>query len=401
MTEEFHPGFRNSVASYTVSAAQPEGHPRSALHAHGLRIVERALRELPAAAGRALSQGRRRRDARRKSRNSPPAMPSAATPITPRLRARRRRAAQPGAAGRRPTSPWKAGASFRELLKAAPLGAPRSGSMLETRGALASTSSRSRPAICSMRWFESDAVQGGARLRRHRRQPTQSPYAPGSAYVLLHHVFGEVNGKRGVWGHAIGGMGAITQAMAKCAQRAASISAPTAPVGEADRGERPRRGRRDGERRRRYAAKIVVANLNPRLLLHADGRSGGAAGGIPPRAWQHWRCGSGTFRMNVALSELPDFTALPGQAPAAHHSAGIIIGPSLDYMDRAFLDAQSAWLVEGAGHRDADPFHPRRHARPAGAACREPLLPARRAGRFLRIFPAAVRGTTTRRRSPT
>ena len=44
-----------------------------------------------------------------------------------------------------------------------------------------------------------------------------SPYTPGSAYVLLHHSFGEVNGKKGVWGHAIGGMGAITQAMAKAA----------------------------------------------------------------------------------------------------------------------------------------------------------------------------------------
>src|SRR5207253_11267917 len=44
-----------------------------------------------------------------------------------------------------------------------------------------------------------------------------SPYTAGSAYVLLHHVFGEVNGKRGAWGHAIGGMGAITQAMARAA----------------------------------------------------------------------------------------------------------------------------------------------------------------------------------------
>ena len=44
-----------------------------------------------------------------------------------------------------------------------------------------------------------------------------SPYAAGSAYVMLHHAFGEVNGKKGVWGHAIGGMGAITQAMAKAA----------------------------------------------------------------------------------------------------------------------------------------------------------------------------------------
>ena len=42
-----------------------------------------------------------------------------------------------------------------------------------------------------------------------------SAVTPGTAYVLLHHCFGEVNGKRGVWGHAIGGMGAITQAMAR------------------------------------------------------------------------------------------------------------------------------------------------------------------------------------------
>ena len=65
-------------------------------------------------------------------------------------------------------------------------------------------------------WFESDpikAVYGFDGIVGN----FNSPYAPGSAYVLLHHVFGEVNGKKGVWAHAIGGMGAITQAMAKCA----------------------------------------------------------------------------------------------------------------------------------------------------------------------------------------
>src|SRR6185436_1837934 len=51
-----------------------------------------------------------------------------------------------------------------------------------------------------------------------------SPYTPGSAYVLLHHVFGEVNGKRGLWGHAHGGMGAITKAMAaECQARGATL----------------------------------------------------------------------------------------------------------------------------------------------------------------------------------
>src|SRR6202043_1637326 len=59
-----------------------------------------------------------------------------------------------------------------------------------------------------------------------------SPYTAGSAYVLLHHVFGEVNGKKGVWGHAIGGMGAISQAMAKAAaERGVDIRIPS-PVRE-------------------------------------------------------------------------------------------------------------------------------------------------------------------------
>ena len=51
-----------------------------------------------------------------------------------------------------------------------------------------------------------------------------SPYAPGSAYVLLHHVFGEAAGVREAWGHAIGGMGAITQAMQRaCEQQGVNI----------------------------------------------------------------------------------------------------------------------------------------------------------------------------------
>jgi phytoene dehydrogenase-like protein len=56
---------------------------------------------------------------------------------------------------------------------------------------------------------------------------------------------------------------------------------------------------------------------------------------------EQWRCGSGTFRMNVALSELPDFTCLPGKRQAPHHTAGIIIAPTLGYMERAYFDART------------------------------------------------------------
>ena len=54
-----------------------------------------------------------------------------------------------------------------------------------------------------------------------------------------------------------------------------------------------------------------------------------------------YRCGSGTFRMNVALSELPDFTAAPGTQQQPHHQSGILIGPSLQYFEQAYFDAKS------------------------------------------------------------
>ena len=54
-----------------------------------------------------------------------------------------------------------------------------------------------------------------------------------------------------------------------------------------------------------------------------------------------YKCGSGTFRMNVALAELPDFSVLPGKEVAEHHQSGIVIAPTLDYMDKAYIDAKS------------------------------------------------------------
>jgi phytoene dehydrogenase-like protein len=62
---------------------------------------------------------------------------------------------------------------------------------------------------------------------------------------------------------------------------------------------------------------------------------------------RRWRCGSATFRMNVALSELPDFACLRGTNAQPHHASGIIFAPSLDYMDRAFADARRlGWAAE-------------------------------------------------------
>jgi phytoene dehydrogenase-like protein len=186
-------------------------------------------------------------------------------------------------------------------------------------------------------WFESDPIKAVLGFDAVVGN-FSSPYALGSAYVLLHHVFGEVNGKKGAWGHAIGGMGAITQAMAAACLEAGveiELEAPVARVlvdGGRAVGVRLESGAE-------VSAAAVVANVGPlilyqRLIEPAD---------LSPeflRRIKGFRAGSGTFRMNVALSELPDFTCLPGKAMAEHHQSGIILAPTLDYMDRAFIDAR-------------------------------------------------------------
>ena len=186
-------------------------------------------------------------------------------------------------------------------------------------------------------WFESDAVKAlygfDAVVGSYA-----SPYTPGSAYVLLHHVFGEVNGKAGVWGHAIGGMGAITQAMAAEARRLGVTLETDAPVKRivVERGRATGIELEDG---RVIQGNAVAANLGPKplflkLLADAD---------LPAEfraRIERLRVGSATFRMNVALSELPKFIAAPRDDGGAHLGSGIILAPSLEYMDHAFADAR-------------------------------------------------------------
>jgi phytoene dehydrogenase-like protein len=335
VTEEFHPGFRNSVASYTVSLLNPKVIHDLALHAHGLRIVDRALANfLPLPDGRHLKVGAGETQAEVAKFSARDAERLDAYTL------RLQRVADVLRSLILKPPPDIAVEGWRilpELLKAAPLGRRLGGLDAETRRDFLDLFLKSAGDFLDA-WFESDALK--AVLGFDGIVGTyQSPYAAGTAYVLLHHVFGETNGRRGVWGHAIGGMGAITQAMAKCCSaRGVDIRTDSA-VGELI----VEKGRAAGvvtESGTAVRGKIVVSNLNPKLFFT---RMVDPAA-LPAeflRRMEHWRSGSGSFRMNVALSELPDFTALKGKAPAAHHSAGTIIGPSLDYMDRAYLDARA------------------------------------------------------------
>jgi phytoene dehydrogenase-like protein len=185
-------------------------------------------------------------------------------------------------------------------------------------------------------WFESDPIKAVLGFDAVVGN-LASPYTPGSAYVLLHHVFGEVNGKQGMWGHAIGGMGAITQAMAQ----AAGAHGVRIDVRASVREVIVERGRATGvvlEDGTAVRARAVIANVNPQLLFQ-----GLVPPEVVPRAMAErmktWKAASGTFRMNVALSKLPEFSALP--EPGDHHTSGIILAPSLSYMDKAYRDCVS------------------------------------------------------------
>jgi phytoene dehydrogenase-like protein len=342
-TEEFHPGFRNSVAAYAVSLLNPKVIRDLDLHRHGLKLVERPLSNfLPLPDGRYLKVGPGRTKAEVAKFSAGDAERLGA------YEARLERLTDVLRALALETPPNVAtgqgfAAGLRSLVDTARVGNRLRSLGLEGQRDLMELFTRSAGDVLDQ-WFESDPIK--AILGFDGIVGTYaSPYAAGTAYVLLHHCWGEVNGKRGVWGHAIGGMGAITQAMARaCAARGVEIRTGVA-VSEilVEKGRAAGVVTVKGER---IAARAVVSNLHPKLTfeqlldpasLPADFRSRIAS----------YRSGSGSFRMNLALSELPSFSALPGRVAAEHHGSGIVIAPSLAYMERAFFDARlSGWSVK-------------------------------------------------------
>ncbi len=340
VTEEFHPGFRNSVAAYTVSLLQPKVIRDLDLAAHGLRVVERRRNNfLPRPDGSYLltGAGQTQAEVAKFSKRDAERLPEYEKRLDAIADVLRALALEPP-----PNITdggwWKA---IPELVRAGRLGKRLHGLDPSLRQELLDLFTISAAEYLD-RWFESEPIRAVLGFDGVVGNYA-SPYTPGSAYVLLHHVFGEVNGVKGAWGHAIGGMGAITQAMAKAAE-AAGVEIRT---GCGVREVMVEGGRAVGVVTTQsdvLRARAVVANVNPKLLyeqlLARD------VVPVPTRErMANWRCGSGTFRMNVALDRLPSFSALPGDGD--HLTAGIILAPSLDYMDRAYRDAvASGWSRE-------------------------------------------------------
>src|SRR5690242_10161881 len=212
VTEEFHPGFRNSTASYTVSLLNPKVIRDLRLTEHGLRVVERPFSNfLPLSDGEPIKVGggleaTQREVARFSKRDAErlPAYYERLDVVADVLR------------GLLLETPPNVGGGIHDLLRAW-----KSGRLLNRLPMQAKRDVLDLFTISAAewldRWFESEPIKACFGFDSVVGN-FASPYTPGSAYVLLHHVFGEVNGKKGSWGHAIGGMGAITQAMRKEAE---------------------------------------------------------------------------------------------------------------------------------------------------------------------------------------
>ena len=333
VTEEFHPGFRNSTASYTVSLLNPQVIRDLRLAEHGLRIVERPISNfLPLSDTEFLKVG----GSLAATQAEVARFSAADAARLPAYYAMLERVADVLRELTLETPP-NVGGDFGDFISAIQTARLFKKLDMAARRDVLDLFTKSAGDLLDF-WFESvpikaafgfDAIVGNF----------ASPYAPGTGYVLLHHVFGEVNGKRGIWGHAIGGMGAITQAMAAEAKARGVHIDTGAEVVNVCVDSRGAQGvqLKDG---RVMEARCVVANVNPKLLylklidapvLDSDFR----------KRMQAWKCGSATFRMNVALSELPDFKCLPGIEPAEHHQSGIILAPSLAYMEQAYFDART------------------------------------------------------------
>src|SRR6185312_15641715 len=262
VTEEFHPGFRNSVAAYTVSLLNPKIVTDLGLAGHGLKIVERRAQNfLPAADGSYLltGEGRTRASVAKLSAHDAEAIDGFSRELEAIADVLRQFVLR---------APPNLVESFGTGAVREALGALGTANILrklsiEQQRDLLDLFTRSAGEMLDER-FETDLVKAlfgfDAVVGNYA-----SPYAAGSAYVMLHHAFGEVNGKKGVWGHAIGGMGAITQAMAQAARgHGAKIE-----VNAAVREVLVERGRAVGvilDNGATIRAKYIVSNVNPKLL---------------------------------------------------------------------------------------------------------------------------------------
>jgi phytoene dehydrogenase-like protein len=187
-------------------------------------------------------------------------------------------------------------------------------------------------------WFESPQVKGALAVNGVIGT-WAGPYEPGTAYVMAHHSIGDVgDGHLGNWGFQEGGMGAVADSIAKAATEHGAEIKLNAPVVSVDitNGKATGVTLASGER---LTAKVIVTSLHPRTaFLDHVGREN-----LPDdfvTDIERWKTRSGVVKINLALAELPDFTADPGTSLQEHHTGSVEMAPTMPYIEQAFLDAR-------------------------------------------------------------
>lgn len=346
VTEELWPGFKISVASYVISLFRPEIIRDLRLKQYGLNILPRDPSSFtPLLDGRSLLMGPDERatcrDIAKFSKHD-----AERYPAYNRLLERVSAALEPLLAQAAPDplplpTDWRKIGVSKRLKDAA-----RMMELYQTLGTLGAEipdalellTGAARPIL--ERWFESevlratlatDAVIGAF----------ASPSYPGTAYVLLHHVMGEAGGQRGVWGYVEGGMGALAGSLATaCEDLGVEI-------------------RRESSVKRIIVDRGQVAGVvlwddtlleSPVVASSIDAHQTFERLLTPDELPRPFRdavakidYASASAKINLALSELPQFTCLPASGIAPHHRGTIHISPTLDYIERAFDDAKYGW----------------------------------------------------------
>jgi phytoene dehydrogenase-like protein len=333
VSEEFHPGYRNSVASYVVSLLRPEIVADMRLHDHGYRTRRIAGSFYPRPDGRAiLLTGDERADAAQLG-----AFDARGAAQFAEFHALVRAIGPLVADQWLREPPRLSGGGIADLLAAIRVGCAARGLDARQRHRLAQFLLGSARALIERYVDHPDlrAILGASALSGNYA----SLHQPGSALPLLHHALGALDGRAGAWGIAIGGMGAITQAMARAAQGQGVQIRTQAPVRRilAAGGRVAGVELEDGER---VAARRVLANTDPKRtflgLLGAEQLPAEFAADV-----RMIRQESASLRINLALRGLPDFAARPGTAQGPQHEGFICFIESLDSIEASFREARA------------------------------------------------------------
>jgi phytoene dehydrogenase-like protein len=329
VTEEIHPGFRCSTTSYVCSLLRPQIIRELRLPEHGFELLPCATSFVPFPDGSHLLLGiSERQDAEQIGRLS-----RRDAEAYPRFEAAMQRLADFLRPTLDVTPPDLASPGPASLLELAKLGLRLHRLDRSDQALLIKVMTMSVSCLLD-EWFESPQLKamlaGSGTIGIYG-----GPSTPGTAFVLLHHLLGEAGGEPGAWGFVRGGMGSITQAMAAAAESHGASIRTDAPVASIRVEDGVAKGvvLESGEE---ISARVVVSNADPKrtflTLVEPSQLPDEFRAGI-----ENFRCVGNSGKVNLALSELPDFSSLPGDGP---HLRGTIqvSGGDMAYLEEAFRD---------------------------------------------------------------